>query len=154
MSFFILIFQLYIKVWYNHTVMLSIFPFLFNFSFFGPTIIRLVAALIFVLGGYQKTFTRKTEWVAHFESAGIKSAGQIILIVGILELIAGGFLLVGFLTQAAALVLAIISLAYIILKIKKPAALPNKVSFYLLLLAINLSLLLTGPGALAFDWPL
>jgi len=134
--------------------MLSIFPSLFNFSFFAPLILRLATALVFVAIGYQKTFARKTEWVAHFESAGIKSAWQIILIVGILELIAGGFLLVGFLTQAAALVLAIISLAYIILKIKKPAALPNKVSFYLLLLAINLSLLLTGPGALAFDWPL
>ena len=134
--------------------MLSLFPFLFNFSFFGPTIIRVAAALVFIFGGYQKTFTKKIEWSAHFESASIKSAGQIILIVGILELIAGGFLLVGFLTQAVALVLAIISLAYIILKIKKPSALPNKVGFYFLLLAINLSLLLTGPGALAFDLPL
>lgn len=134
--------------------MLSIFPSLFNFSFFAPTIIRLVAALVFIFDGYQKTFTRKTEWTDHFESAGIKSAKQIILAVGILELIAGIFLLVGFLVQAAALTLAIISLTYIILKIKKPAALPSKVSFYLLLLVINLSLLLTGPGALAFDLPL
>ncbi len=134
--------------------MLSIFPSLFNFSFFAPTIIRLAAALVFVFDGYQKTFTRKTEWINHFESAGIKSARPIILTVGILELIAGVFLLVGFLAQPAALILAIISLTYIILKIKKPSALPNKISFYLLLLAINLSLLLTGPGALAFDWPL
>lgn len=134
--------------------MLSIFPSLFNFSFFGPTIVRLAAALVFISGGYQKTFTRKTEWAAHLESAGIKPAGQIILIIGILELVAGAFLLVGFLAQTAALTLAIISLTYIILKIKKPEALPNKNSFYLLLLAINLSLLLTGPGAFAFDLPL
>ena len=87
--------------------MLSIFPSLFNFSFFGPTIIRLAAALVFIFSGYQKTFTKKIEWSAHFESASIKSAGQIILIVGILELIAGGFLLVGFLTQAAALTLTV-----------------------------------------------
>lgn len=134
--------------------MLSIFPSLFNFSFFAPTILRLATALVFISVGYQKTFTKKIEWVAHFESAGIKSAEQIILVVGILELVAGGLLLLGIFTQPAALLLAIISLAYIILKIKKPTALPNKVSFYLLLLAINLSLLLTGPGALAFDWPL
>lgn len=134
--------------------MLSIFPSLFNFSFFAPLILRLAAALVFVSGGYQKTFSRKAEWVGHFESAGIKNAQQIILIVGTLELIAGSFLIVGFLTQPAALVLTIISIAYLILKIKKPATLPHAFSFYLLLLAINLSLLLTGPGALAFDWPL
>ena len=134
--------------------MLSIFPSLFNFSFFAPTILRLVAALVVGSTGYQKTFTRRAEWVAHFESAGIKSAQQIILIAGILELVGGLLLLLGIFAQPAALLLAIISLAYIILKIKKPLALPNKVSFYLLLLAINLSLLLTGPGTLAFDWPL
>lgn len=134
--------------------MLSIFPSLFNFSFFAPTIIRLAASLIFIFDGYQKTSKNKTEWIAHFESVGIKSARQIILIVGILELVGGLLLLLGIFAQPAVLLLAIISLTFIILKITKPAALPNKVSFYLLLLAINLSLLLTGPGALAFDWPL
>ncbi|MFA6273505.1 MAG: DoxX family protein [Candidatus Paceibacterota bacterium] len=134
--------------------MLSVFPSLFNFSFFAPTILRLAVALIFVSNGYQKTFTRKAEWIEHFKSVGIKPGNQIISAVGIIELVAGTLLLVGFWAQPAALVLTIISLAYIILKINKPAALPNKVSFYLLLLAINLSLLLTGPGALAFDWPL
>ena len=134
--------------------MLSIFPYLFNYSFFAPTIIRLATGLVFAFDGYQKTFTCKAEWATHFESVGIKSSQQIILIVGILELVGGLLLLLGIFTQPAALLLAIISLIYIILKIKQPAALPNKVSFYLLLLAINLSLLLTGPGALAFDWPL
>jgi len=99
--------------------MLSVFPSLFNFSFFAPTILRLAVALIFVSDGYQKTFTRKTEWVAHFESVGIKSARPIILTVGMIELVAASFLLVGFLAQPAALILAVVSLAYIILKIKK-----------------------------------
>ena len=134
--------------------MLSIFPSLFNFSFFAPTILRLATAWVFVSDGYQKTFTKKIEWIADFESAGLKPAQQIVLVIGILELIAGLFLIVGFLTQPTALVLAIISLAYIVLKIKNPSALPHAFSFYLLLLAINLSILLTGPGALAFDWPL
>ena len=109
---------------------------------------------MFISGGYQKTFTRKTEWIDHFESVGLKPGQQTVLIVGVLELVAGSCLLVGFLIQPAVLVLATISLASVILKIKKPSALPNKVSFYILLLAINLSLLLTGPGAFAFDLPL
>ncbi len=71
--------------------------------------------------------------------------------VGALEGIVGILLVIGLWTQAAALVAAIDLLVRIGERISKKAFLTDGVNYYLILLILALSLLVTGPGFFARD---
>ncbi|MFA6536446.1 MAG: DoxX family membrane protein [Candidatus Paceibacterota bacterium] len=124
--------------------MLSIFPNLLTYGLAGPTLLRIVAGLIIIYSGYQL-----------YRSL---SAPKSILarIIALLEVLGGIFLVIGLFTQPVALVLILILLIQA-LKSKTPrwagAIVYNK-RVYLLLIVILLSLLVSGPGFLAFDLPL
>lgn len=77
-----------------------------------------------------------------------------VFVIGIVEMIAGIFLVAGFLTQIAALVVVIILLGALYLKKKYPTSFESSSGYLFLCLVIALSLLFTGPGFLAFDLPL
>lgn len=70
------------------------------------------------------------------------------------EIIVGSMLILGAYTQIAALVLLLMSLEFLITRnwFDHPS-IPPKI-FYLLLVAISLSLFITGAGVFAFDLPI
>lgn len=120
--------------------MLSLFPSLFTWSFFGIAFLRIVLAL--VVGAHA--------WEHLKDARRIKEIPAFIL--GVLEAFIAAFLFIGLFTQVAALLLAILMIASLILKYNHRDNYPT--TYYLLLAAIALSLMTLGPGALAIDWPL
>jgi putative oxidoreductase len=122
--------------------MLSIFPSLLAFEGFSPLIIRLVLGITLAWFGYQKIKGR-----GH-------SSGSNSLIYGVIEVIVSIFLIIGLFTQVAALINALILVIKLGFKVNQKAFLTDGVNYYILLLAMAISLVFTGPGFIAFDLPL
>jgi len=134
--------------------MLSVFPNLLNYNVLAPFILRLAVGIIFLELGYLKLGKEKSSWKMFFETIHFKPSSFFVLLLAVIEIIAGAFLVVGYLTQLAALVMAIILLAEAYVELQDGALLKRDIVFYTLLLVICVSLILTGAGAYAFDLPL
>ncbi len=112
----------------------SLFPSLFTFSFFAPLILRVALAFVFFEAARGTWKGEKKGKLASFTS-------------GIL----GIALMLGVFTQLA----AILGIAKIIVLTfqKHVPSIFHKRAFALLVVAILISLILTGPGAIAIDLP-
>jgi len=112
----------------------NLFPSLLTFSFFAPTLLRVFVSLLFMSDAKKYWKARDRWWLAD----------GIALIIGV-------FIFVGYATQLFA-IFGIGYLAFVYLKRDRDSVFLDKnVAF--LALAIFLSLLATGAGALAFDLP-
>jgi uncharacterized membrane protein YphA (DoxX/SURF4 family) len=118
---------------------LSLLPSLLTYEQVGPLIIRLVVGITLAYFGYEKT--RK-----HGESSGSNSVTY-----GVVEIVIALFLVVGLYTQIAALLNAVILVIKLGAKAKDGKLLSDGINYYILLLAMAISLVFTGPGFLAFD---
>jgi uncharacterized membrane protein YphA (DoxX/SURF4 family) len=122
--------------------MLSLFPSLLAYQQVGPFVIRVVSGATLAWFGYQKIKGRGT------------SSGSNSVTYGCVEIFLSVFLIIGLFTQLAALLNAIILLIKLGLKARDGKLLSDGVNYYILLLVMCLSLMVTGPGFLAFDLPL
>ena len=134
--------------------MLSIFPQLLTYSFFAPFLLRIAVGAIFVWYGYGKLVLDTDKKSKFFESIKMKPGWLYVWIFGLIELIGGVFIIVGFMTQLVSLIFAIISLACFFIKWKNPDSLTTSKMAYILLFVIFVSLIVTGPGFKSFDLPL
>lgn len=136
--------------------MLSIFPQFLNYEQIGPLILRLAIGIIFVAHGYPKLFKNFSSTAKFFESLGLKPAKFFTIIVGVSEFFGGIALILGFLTQIAAILIAITMLVAMVYvkKIKFKKGLVDGYELDLILLAAALALIFLGPGAFAIDLPL
>ena len=134
--------------------MLSVFPNLFTYSEIAPLILRLAIGIIFLELGYLKLGKERSSWGMFFQTIHFKPSQLFVSLLATIEIVAGSFLVVGYLTQVAALVMAIILFAEAYVEFRDSAILKRDVVFYTLLLVICVSLLFTGAGAFAFDLPL
>lgn len=134
--------------------MLSIFPNLLTYGELAPFILRVIVGIIFLELGYLKLGKEKSAWKMFFETIHFKPAYIFVTLLAIIEIVSGAFLVVGYLTQLAALVMAIILFAEAYVELRDGEILKRDIVFYTLLLVICVSLLLTGAGAFAFDLPL
>ena len=123
---------------------LSVFPYILSYQQLSPVLIRLVLGAIMIYWAY--TGLRATG------TSGKQSGAQKGL--DVLEGILGLMLVVGLWTQVAALILAVGFVVCIIQKIRTGTFLTSGVYYMLILLVLALSLLVTGPGWWAFDYPL
>jgi putative oxidoreductase len=134
--------------------MLNTFPSLLDFSILAPFIIRIVVGVLFLRFGLYKISKNKSgEYISRFQKIGVGGAGVIVPIIGLVEIVASVALILGFLTQVSALILAIISLLVFLLIRYRGIKTNHSSDFYLLLMVVCLSLLLTGAGAFALDLP-
>lgn len=119
--------------------MLTLFPQLLDFGFFAPLILRLVVSLFMLYLGYKR-YGKQYKWTS------------------ILYLLSGSLVLLGVYTQLAAIIgIAMLKFDMYTNFWKNRNVAPVSVEKYFLYgiaIVILLSLLLTGPGALAFDLPL
>lgn len=120
--------------------MLSLFPSLLSWSQVSPLLIRLSLSAVLLFSAYKVFSNKKT-------SSNTK-------IVAAIESLAGILVLIGLWTQGATLVITIDMLVRLVLKIRERAFLSDGVNYYILILVMAFSLLLTGAGFLAFDLPL
>lgn len=122
--------------------MMSTFPSLLAYSQYGHFIIRIILGITLAYFGYRKIRGNGT------------SSGSNSLLYGYVEIFISIFLIIGLFTQIAAIINALILAIKIGHKIKDKAFLTDGVNYYLLLLAMAISVIFTGSGALAFDLPL
>lgn len=134
--------------------MLNPFPSLLVYSTLGPLILRLILGFVFLDLGILKLKKERHRWIISFEALHIKAARQVVMGVGVVEIIAAVMLFFGFYTQIAALVTALITSLSFYIEWQAAPLIKRDIVFYLLLLAISISLLFTGAGAFARDIPL
>ena len=132
--------------------MSSVFPDLLSYQLYAPLILRLVLGTIFIIHGYPKLFKEFSKTAEWFGSIGLKPGKLWVFVVGVVEFFGGILLLVGFLTQVAAILIAINMIgAMVFVKFKQ--GLVGGYEFDLVLLAMALALLFLGAGFYAFDYP-
>ena len=144
--------------------MLNTFPELLILGFFAPFILRTAVGLAFLWFGYNKLFQQRTELIVSLQTNPIGPsflkqyvktlAPFIIWAIGITEILIGIFFIVGYLTQIAALISIILLLKALYFRKHYPLLAPHSPLAYLLIIAISVSLLISGAGAFAFDLPL
>lgn len=130
------------------------FPELLTFSSLAPTLLRITLGIFIILLGVNKIKKPHKGIVDFFEALSFKPSNYYIKILSIVEIVMGIALFVGFLTQIAALIVAIITFVSLLITIRHPEAGLEKASLYTLFFIISISLVLTGAGLLAIDLPL
>jgi len=108
----------------------------------GPFLIRIVLGVTLAYFGYHKI-------LGTGQSSGSNSKTY-----GVVEMLVAIFLIIGFWTQLAALLNAIILIIKLGFKIRQGKFLSDGVNYYILLLIMAISLIFTGAGFLAIDYPL
>ena len=117
--------------------MLTLFPTLLSWNQFSPFIIRLALGAVFVYWA----------WLRLKQSEATTGSR----ILGIADAVLGIALVVGFWTQVAATLVALDLIWRIIKKGTEKALFTSGVNYYVVLLVLALSLLVTGAGWWGFD---
>ena len=115
---------------------------------YGSLPIRIVAGITFVAHGLPK-FENIAGTQGFFGSIGLPP--ELALPVGLLEVIGGIFLLVGVVTRISA-ALFIIDMIGAIVLVRLPDGFVGGYELESLLIAISVSLLITGPGRISVEW--
>jgi len=131
--------------------MLSIFPQFLDFNAVAVTGLRVVVGLIFLIEGYQKFPKKKPEQ----EIVSTPKHRHICkCVLSSIEMLAGSMLAAGFLTQAMALVLPIVSIKRAYNQFRHKAKEQRNIAFYILLAATSFAFLFFGPGVYGVDFPI
>lgn len=119
---------------------LSVFPYLLSYQQLSPVLIRLALGAVLIFWSYK----------------GLRgtSRSSTKMTLNISEGLVGLLLVVGLWTQVAALIAALGFAANIIEQVRTKKFLTDGLNYSLILLVLALSLLVTGPGWWAFDYPL
>lgn len=132
--------------------MLNPFPQLLFLQQFAPTGLRIAAALVLLYLAYYHYKRRGT--LGHERFIVVGAGAWIPWLAALIELAAGVGLFVGYLTQWAAIVGALLALKNFVWTRRYPDFFPLSRWTSFLLLIICLSLLVTGAGLFAFDVPM
>ena len=116
---------------------------------YGPFPIRIIAGIAFILHGLPKL--SNLPGTEDFFANMVGLPPTLALPVGLLEVIGGIALLVGFLTRIAS-ILFIIEMIGSTIVAKLPKGFVGGYELDLLFIAISISLILTGPGRLSIEW--
>lgn len=119
----------------------------------GPTLLRLAVGAVFVAHGAQKLFVFGHDGVTGFlTQLGLPAPALAAALLAAVEFLGGAALVLGAGTRVAAAALAVVMAgAFALVHAGAGFFLPDGYEFVLTLFAANVSLLLTGPGAVAVD---
>ena len=130
--------------------MLNPFPDLLIYGIFAPFLIRVAVGAVLLYLSVEHLRSRKD--IAHILSPIFGKASRVVgIFLGVVEVIAGGLLVVGAWTQVAALFALAIALKSLFFRRSLKSLCPLSKTTYALILVMSLSLLLSGAGIYAFD---
>ncbi|MBI2013284.1 MAG: DoxX family protein [Candidatus Colwellbacteria bacterium] len=126
------------------------FPELIEFSDYGLLVLRLAVATIFIYHALPKLQNPKGM------AQGVGMPAGMVLMLGFVELLSSIGLIIGFYTQIAAILLAVVMVGATYFKMLKwhmPFTAMDKTGweFDLILLAANIAILLTGGGIIGIQ---
>lgn len=133
--------------------MLSLFPQLLDFQFYGPLFLRLALGAIFLVHGWQKLSGDKSGFAGYLESLKFRPGKFWVWLVTLVEFLGGIALIFGLFTQLAAFILAAEFLV-ILFWFKRGEKFAGGWEFDFLIFMSLLALIVLGPGAWALDLPL
>ena len=120
----------------------------------GIALLRVVAGIIFLMHGQQKLFEFGIGGVTGMMTGlGVPAPGLMAIVVTLVELVGGIALILGAFTRIAALLVAIdVLVAFFLVHMPNGFfASSNGVELVLMLATVGVTLVLTGPGAMALD---
>lgn len=120
----------------------------------GIALLRVVAGIIFLMHGQQKMFEFGIGGVTGMMTGlGVPAPGLMAVIVTLVELVGGIALILGAFTRIAALLVAIdVLVAFFLVHMPNGFFASNGgVELVLILATVGVTLVLTGPGAMALD---
>jgi putative oxidoreductase len=126
-----------------------VLPLYEKLSQYGPLSIRILAGIAFISHGLPKL--SNVTGTEHFFANSIGLPASMALPIGLLEVVGGIALLVGILTRIAS-ILFILEMIGATITAKLSKGFVGGYEFDLLLMAIAISLLLTGPGRVSVEW--
>ncbi len=134
--------------------MLSVFPELLNYDLVGITLIRILAGLVVLYIGLITISTKRPLYTSEMHLKNHPFAEFWPWVFGIIEVLTGLFLLVGFLTQIMAIIAGylFINLGFIEKNIGK--VLNQSTLFFFVMTLVSISILFIGPGLFSIDLPL
>ena len=118
-------------------------------SQYGPFPIRIIAGIAFIIHGLPKL--SNIAGTEYFFANMVGLPAVMALPIGLLEVIGGIALLIGVLTRIAS-ILFIIEMTGSTIAAKLSRGFVGGYEVDLLLMAISISLLLTGPGRISIEW--
>jgi putative oxidoreductase len=124
-----------------------------KYTSWGIAVLRFAVGLVFLAHGAQKLFVYGLAGTGQaFAHMGIPLPGSSAAVVAFVEFFGGVALILGLIPRVAALLL-VINMAVAILKVhlKNGFFLPTGFEYAFTLLAANIALVLTGPGAFALS---
>lgn len=119
-----------------------------------PTFLRLGAGILLFLIGYQTLKVNKDSLIKFFEKEKYPLPKYIVPLLGSLEIIFGGFLILGFSTQVSALVAIYICINLMVFRVREPKFSIVELFGLGLMILICFTLVITGAGLFAVDVPL
>lgn len=134
--------------------MLSVFPEFLSYGLLGVFIIRCTIGLLMFYTGLMTVGPKKALYSSKIKSKKYPFPKAMPWALGLLEIITGIFLIIGFLTQIMIFVVIYIMINLIIFEknIGRIFDYPNV--YYILIILVSFSLLFLGPGFWAIDLPL
>ena len=124
-----------------------------NSNRWGPTLVRAVIGVVFLMHGGQKLFVWGFHGVASYLShIGVPLPAVSAVVVTLVEFLGGAALLLGLLTRWVALLLAVdMVVAILTVKLKGGFFAPQGFEYELTLLITSLSLAFSGGGRASID---
>lgn len=132
--------------------MLTIWPQLLFLSPLSATLLRIVAGLVFAYVALQQYHRRET--IAGLKYLFVPGGMWIVWTMTVIEIATALSLILGYKAQIGALIGALLALKYCVWHRSYREMFPLSIVSSLLLLAICVSVLVTGAGIFAFDLPL
>lgn len=132
-------------------MILSTFPDLLTYGIISPFILRLAFGLIVINLGILKLGKENAEWKNLFELMHFQPAKVFVWVFAWIEIIGGLMILAGLHVQLVAMIFAVILLCETIVEYREESLEKRNFPFYILMLAISLSLIFLGAGAFALD---
>lgn len=125
----------------------SLFPELFAWGFFVPTLFRLLLAGYLFSYGLRVYRNRSSEAKNSHEAAAYRIFGFLLVALAV-------FLLAGYMVQVAAAITVSLGILALWFHERHSPDAPQTRAFYIFATAMALSLIVLGPGAFAIDLPL